>query len=155
MHQEGPILLTWINLNLSVDNDPMFSKVWVGMTCPFSSLSECTFEVWGWVSNFISHLIIGLIIYLCWDQSWTMLIKGALVHKAQYALKPSNINPLVRQLPHNAGWVVRRFPPHAWISVACECHILWQGPDLLVIFMDFWLGFSCIIVVLCWCICPH
>ena len=34
-------------------------------------------EVWDWISDFIPHFIIGVITYPYWDQSLSMLVKGA------------------------------------------------------------------------------
>ena len=34
-------------------------------------------EVWEWLSNFIPHFMMGVISYLCWGWSYSMLVKGA------------------------------------------------------------------------------
>ena len=36
------------------------------------------FEVWEWISNFISHVNGQVISYPCRDWSWSMLVKGSL-----------------------------------------------------------------------------
>ena len=38
----------------------MSSKVWVEITCPFPNFNGATVEVWEWISNFISHIIIDV-----------------------------------------------------------------------------------------------
>ena len=42
-----------------------------------SQTSTVTVEVWECISNFIVHVLIDVITYSCWDQSQTMLVKGA------------------------------------------------------------------------------
>ena len=39
-------------------------------------------EVWGWISNFTSIWPGHMITYLCWDKSWSMLIKTPLEYKS-------------------------------------------------------------------------
>ena len=46
-------------------------------TSPFQNFfNGCTVEVWKWISKFIQHYMMDVITYPCWDQSYTMLIKG-------------------------------------------------------------------------------
>ena len=37
----------------------MSSKLWDKITCPFPNFNSCTVEVWGWISNFITHFCNG------------------------------------------------------------------------------------------------
>ena len=42
-------------------------KVCGKITYPFPNFSSCIDEVWEWIVNFISHIIIDVITYPCWD----------------------------------------------------------------------------------------
>ena len=59
----GPLLLTWINLILARINDYIYYNVWGEITFPFPNFNGATVEVWEWISNFIPHLIMDLIIH--------------------------------------------------------------------------------------------
>ena len=48
-------------------SDRICSKVWDRITYRFPNFNGCTVGVWEWISNFISHLILDVIIYPCWD----------------------------------------------------------------------------------------
>ena len=63
----GPLLLTWFNLNPSMDNVYIHCKVWDEFTYPFLNFNGCTIEVYEWISNFIPHVIEHVITYPCWD----------------------------------------------------------------------------------------
>ena len=69
----------------------MPSKVWYEITNQFPNSNGCTVEVWEWISNSIPHFIMAVITYRCWDQNWSMLVKGASpggwvwAHLQQYA----------------------------------------------------------------------
>ena len=52
----------WISNNAA-------SKVWDEITYPFPNFNGGTVEVWEWLSNFIRHFIIDVIIYPRWDLS--------------------------------------------------------------------------------------
>ena len=39
----------------------MFSKVWNEITYPFPDFNGYTVEVWEWISNFILHIVTGVI----------------------------------------------------------------------------------------------
>ena len=52
-------------------------NVWNEIIYPFPNFSICTVEVWQWLSDFIPHILMGVITYLFWDKSWCMLVKGA------------------------------------------------------------------------------
>ena len=45
----------------------MPNKVWYEITYPFPNFNGYTVEVWEWISNFIPHFIMDVIIYPCWD----------------------------------------------------------------------------------------
>ena len=47
----------------------MSSEVWDEITYPFPNFNGYTIEVWEWVSNIISHFLIDVVIYPCWDLS--------------------------------------------------------------------------------------
>ena len=50
----GPLLLTWINFNLSIiKSNHMPSKLWDEITYPFPNVNGCTVEVKQWISHFI------------------------------------------------------------------------------------------------------
>ena len=42
------------------------SKVWDEITFPLLNFNGWTVYVWVWISNFMSHFIIGVITYLCY-----------------------------------------------------------------------------------------
>ena len=46
----------------------MPSKVWDEIIYPFPNFNGCSIEVWEWISNFITHIVIDVITYSCWDQ---------------------------------------------------------------------------------------
>ena len=50
------LLLTWITLNSSMDDNHMPSKVWDEITYPFPNFNGCTVELWEWISNFTHTL---------------------------------------------------------------------------------------------------
>ena len=50
-------------------------NVWNEIIYPFQNFNGATVEVWESVYNFIRHFIMDVITYLCWDLSWTMLVK--------------------------------------------------------------------------------
>ena len=52
-------------------------KVWDEITNPFLNFNGATVEVFEWISNFIPHLTGRVITYPCYDESQTMLVKGA------------------------------------------------------------------------------
>ena len=52
----------------------MCREVWDDITCPFSNFNGWTIEVREWISDFISHFIMDVIIHPCWDLSWSMLV---------------------------------------------------------------------------------
>ena len=52
-------------------------KVWDEIIYPFPNYNCETVDVWEWISNFISYIIVGVITNPCWDYSQTMSVKGA------------------------------------------------------------------------------
>ena len=42
-------------------------EVWSEITYPFPNFSGATVEVWEWISNFISHLMMDVITYPRYD----------------------------------------------------------------------------------------
>ena len=42
-------------------------EVWDEITHPFPNFNRYIAEVWKWISNFIPHFIMDVIIYPCWD----------------------------------------------------------------------------------------
>ena len=49
-------------------SNQMPSKVWDEITYPFlNKLHRLHVEVYEWINNFISHFIMDVIIYACWD----------------------------------------------------------------------------------------
>ena len=59
-------------------NNHMPSKVLDEIHYPFQNFKSYTVEVWEWIRNFITYLIMDVIIYLCSDLRYTVLVKGNL-----------------------------------------------------------------------------
>ena len=92
----GPLLLTFAKLFLlerlvtglyrcvlhgSVQTDYLASFIIpiMKITYPFPNFNGCTVEVWRWISNFITPLIMGVITPPCWIKvSWSVLVKPQL-----------------------------------------------------------------------------
>ena len=75
----GPILLSWINFNLTISNR-MVNKVfgaitWGQITYPFPNFNNATVEVWKRIGNFIPHFVMHVVIIQTGSQV-TMLMKG-------------------------------------------------------------------------------
>ena len=71
--KNDPLLLTWINLNLSM---VITSIIKCGLKLFIHSQTStfnCIVEVWEWISNFISHFTGHVITYPCWDWPWYWL----------------------------------------------------------------------------------
>ena len=51
-------------------------RVWDEITYPFLTFTNCTIEVWEWISNFIPQFPGHVISYPCRDLSWTIIVKG-------------------------------------------------------------------------------
>ena len=45
----------------------MPNKVWDETTYPFPNSNGSTVEVWERIGNFMPHIIMDVITYLCWD----------------------------------------------------------------------------------------
>ena len=56
-----------LTLILARISNYMPRKVWNEITNPSLNFNGCTVEVYEWIGNFISHIIMGVIIYPCWD----------------------------------------------------------------------------------------
>ena len=50
--------------------------MWHEITYPFPNFNGCTLEVWEWISNFIPHIIMDVIIYPCSSQNVSSLLKS-------------------------------------------------------------------------------
>ena len=61
----GPLLLTETLIPAWINNH-MPSKMWDEISYPFPNFNSYTVEVWEWISNFISHIIMNVITYPCW-----------------------------------------------------------------------------------------
>ena len=71
------MLPLWTNKLPAWISNHMPSKVWDEITYPFPNFNSCTVEVWELISNVISNYIMNVIIYSCWNWSWSMSIKEA------------------------------------------------------------------------------
>ena len=63
---QGPLLLTWLHLNPSMDRWFIHCKVWNKITYTFPNFNSCTVEVWEWISNFALHFTRHAINFPCW-----------------------------------------------------------------------------------------
>ena len=68
---------------------------WDEISYPFLNFNGCAVEVMEWIINFIAHFIMDIIAYPCWDQSQSMLVKGAT------DIKPHNCRASHWPCPHN------------------------------------------------------
>ena len=59
----------------------MPNNVWDKITYPFPNFNSATVEVREWFSNFIPHFLMDVITYPCWNQCYSMLVKGAPAHQ--------------------------------------------------------------------------
>ena len=75
----GPIYLHDLTLISAWISNQISSKVWDKITYPFPYFNDYTYEVCKWMSNFIPHIVMDVIIYPCWDKSYATVVKrGAL-----------------------------------------------------------------------------
>ena len=67
---QGPILLTQINFNPSMDD---LSRAQLSVGWNYLSIPKlqriCIVEVWEWTSNFMTYFIVYVITFPYWDQS--------------------------------------------------------------------------------------
>ena len=63
----GPLLLTWINFNPSMDKYLHTQKNVGEITYPFLNFNGATVDVQEWISKFIPHFMMDVITYPCWD----------------------------------------------------------------------------------------
>ena len=78
VHAKGPFINSGLTLIPAWRSNHMFCKMWDGITYPFPNFNSWTDEVWEWISNLLSHLVMDMITYQCQDWSETMLVKWAL-----------------------------------------------------------------------------
>ena len=76
-HIWGPFYYHGLTLIPVWSRNRMPSKVWDEITHLFPNFNGITIEVWEWMSNCISRFIMDVIIYSCWDWSYSTLVKGA------------------------------------------------------------------------------
>ena len=69
---QGPVYQHGLTFSEQGYSNYIHYKVWCAIIYSFP-----TVEVWEWISNFILHFAGYVIHYPCWDQSYTMLVKGA------------------------------------------------------------------------------
>ena len=69
-HTSLTLIPAWIN-------NYIHYKVWDEITYPFLNFNGAIVDVWEWISNFIPHYTWHVITYPCWDQSESLLVKGA------------------------------------------------------------------------------
>ena len=62
------LITAWIRNHM-----PM--KVGDEISYPFQNVNSFTIEIWELIDNFIFHFMKDKIAYLCWDLSWTVLLK--------------------------------------------------------------------------------
>ena len=73
----GPIYKHGLTLIPAWISNHILSKVWELITNSFSNFNGCNIKGWEWISNFIIHFILGVIIYSCRDYRWSVLVKGS------------------------------------------------------------------------------
>ena len=68
--------LQYVSLNPVWIGNHMPSKMWDEITCPFPNFSSCNVEVWEWISNFISLIIMDVFTPPCGDlfSQWVPMI---------------------------------------------------------------------------------
>ena len=64
----------------------MSSRVWVEVIYPFPNINGCTISVWKWISNFIPHFIMDVIIYPCWDYVSLLTLTVSLLVDKEFLL---------------------------------------------------------------------
>ena len=91
----------------------MHRKVWDEITSPFPNFNGCTVEFWEWRSNFISHFIMDVITYACWDYSQSMSVKGV----------PGSSGDLLKSVPQ---WC---FTDTGAIKLLPQYDYEWRNPE--------------------------
>ena len=96
----------------------------------FPSFNGTTFAVLEWISNFIPHFLMGIITWPCWNQSYSMLVKGAPVHIYGTCAVCRTVYP--KKDAHGfcfavlcCGYTLTDFP----ISIRLTSLALWQSND--------------------------
>ena len=73
------LLLEWINFNPNTDKYIYIPHIVSDkITYLLPKFNGTAIEVWEWISYFITHFTIHVIVYLSWDLSYSMLVKGTL-----------------------------------------------------------------------------
>ena len=78
----------------------MPGKMWDEITYPFPNFNSCTTEVWEQINNFISHFMMDVITYQCWDQSYR---KVSNISRTSLGNKIVDHSDVVRALPVGAA----------------------------------------------------
>ena len=73
--RQGPLLLTWINFNTSIDKRSQPNKLWDEIIYPYTNLNGAS--VVQWMRNSIPNYTMGVIIYPCWHSNKSILANGA------------------------------------------------------------------------------
>ena len=64
VHENQAAQLAWFNLKIIAwISKHMPSEMWDESTYPFPNLSGCIAEVWEWISNSISHVVMDVLTY--------------------------------------------------------------------------------------------
>ena len=83
------------------------TSTWDEPTHPFPNSNGCTVEVWEWISNFISHFIMDVITYRCWDDSLSKLVKGT---------RPKWVNEIKGSLAEGCSWLTYTAGHHSIVT---------------------------------------
>ena len=78
-HSRGPFYKYRLTLIQAWLSNYMPLKVWYKITYLFPNFKGATVEVWEWITNFISRIIMDVITYPCSDLSSSMSVKDVLV----------------------------------------------------------------------------
>ena len=84
-YSHGLILISipaWISKHMA-------SKMWDEITSQFPNFNGFTVKAWERIRNIISHIIMGVITYPCWDLSLSMLVNWAPIANTSYTANPS------------------------------------------------------------------
>ena len=75
-NMDYPLIPAWINNHIHYE-------VWAENIYPFSNFNSTGIEIWEWISNFVPQSTEHVIIYPCWDQSYSVLERGPSWHQNQ------------------------------------------------------------------------
>ena len=128
---QWPLLLTWFNVNPSMDEYHMLGKVQDEISYPFPNFNGCIDKVWEWINNFIPHIIIG-VISLSMPELKLIYVskKGPGRHSQSPAMMTSSNGNIFRVTGHLCG----KFTGPRWISrtKASDAELwcfLWFNPE--------------------------